>query len=343
MAAYVEALAGHLDPALFSPAVVARLGALARGLPPLSSGGFECRLAAGAEAVDLQLFLPRVRLPLTPALQAQPAWRALGALCETWTEGAGAEGALLGEGLRDVWVELDLQAAGEAPGPPGLFFHLAAGAPAGVLPALAARFLPEAHALAVARAAKRALASLPPGAELSHLGVMLGRPGAPTCLRVCNLGRDDVGPVLARLGDPAAAEGALGALASGCESFALLLDDEGGSRLGLEGFLAPAAAPAAWSPVLARLAGAGLASAGKSAALLRWPGVQGPPPDGPWPAHLALGERLLGPHAASVLQRRISHLKLVLEGGRVTAAKAYLAFDHRWLPRPPDGEPPPAR
>jgi hypothetical protein len=329
MAAYLEVVAPYWRPDLFTAPALDRIWRISRSLPPVSSAGFECRLTARANRVDFQFEVPRIRLVLPAVLQAMPGWDSLAALFSEWSTGSDA----FWNGLRSVWVELDLVAGAATFPRPSFFFHLVPGIQEDTIDRLAARFLPAARIDEFRGAVSRAAEHMPPGTTLSHVGLMAGRPGTPACLRVSNLGLRAVGHFMRRLGLPAdqAVDEALSAMAADCRSFAVLLPADGGGGLGVECFMDCAAHPREWTPVLAGLQRRRLATRRKVAAVLSWPGLQQFDPGRPWPANIVLGDALLSGRGVGIFARRLNHVKLSFDSLRLRSAKAYLAFDHRWV------------
>lgn len=86
-----------------------------------------------------------------------------------------------------------------------------------------------------------------------------------------------------------------------------------------------------WSFFLDNLVESGLCLPDKRDALLAWEGIADPTTSSiPWPPDI-IYQSLLKPDLLSIIERDISHIKIVYQPGKLLAAKAYLRFGHRWL------------
>jgi hypothetical protein len=76
----------------------------------------------------------------------------------------------------------------------------------------------------------------------------------------------------------------------------------------------------------------GLCAPGKRDALLSWPGHCYPIESGDaWPESLIIDALLRRANVFSVIGRRLSHVKLLIEDDRIGEAKAYLGFGALWF------------
>jgi len=345
----LRAVAPALPPPLVGLEVRDALAALAARLPPVHHAGFECRLAAAAPRVDLhQGFVPTesVLAHLSAYLacddrRRRPPWSAVARFA-----------ARPPAAVRLLVLEFD--GAGKRPSAaaPSVFFSLTPAARGGRDPdglAAVAALFPGVFSARRRQSLLDLQHRLPARARMTDLG--LRRSGRRMRLRVV------VGPldarqrrrVLAACGWHArdALESSLAPLHRIVAAAMLALDlDEGiGPQVGVEFYPGdpPSAAPA-WEALLAELVRHGWCAPEKAAAILAWPGVTTPCRSGspPWPDDLIV-RSLAGPaERLGVLQRRLSHVKLVCRPDGPIEAKAYFGWRHRWVRgRPPTAGPSP--
>ncbi|MGA2013453.1 MAG: prenyltransferase/squalene oxidase repeat-containing protein [Solirubrobacteraceae bacterium] len=344
-----------LPAALVSAAAASTIAALAQVLAPVHRAGFECRLTAGEDRVDLQqgIFASDGEPELLGHFlrgegELGPAWEPVAAACAGWSD----PGDPLHGAIHELWLELDAPGAGDAAPArladtaPSVFTVLRPTDPAeslaaarGVLSAL----MDGASVAHVEPVLERLAVACPPPARISHLGMMLGRRPAAVRVHITGLpGRDweryltTATPV-----EDAAAVGALAALAlDHCDTVVLCLDVVAGRllpRVGLECFFAHNhGLDPRWSPLLARLVKLGLSCPDKARALLGWPGAIAPPQaPATWPQTL-IARGLLAPEASlEVIDRRLSHVKITCADGAPPSAKAYFGYGEVWLDAAP--------
>ncbi|WP_439594923.1 hypothetical protein [Falsiroseomonas sp.] len=328
------ALADDTQARLFArPRAAAALQAIAV-LPAAATCffGFEVRLDGQAGAPDI-LVCSRAgaegaALAAAAARRAEggdPAWRQVAGVLRDWTDGA----APWARSIHNVWLEFDSAAAPEPP--PSCFFGVARSADgAASVPAVL-----QSLGLAVPAVA-RVLAAMPPGVLPFQFGAMLGR--GPGAVRLCLRGLSRAAnlpallPALLRAcGHPAADHpelpGVLDSLAPVAARLDLgfdLLKDAIGPRLHLE--WPPPEGLDAIDAYLDRLAALGLCTVQERGGLRAWHGLTHEQRHrAQWPAALSGAILAPGTGASAVLVRRLHHVKLVLEPGRPTLAKAYLA------------------
>ena len=274
----------------------------------------------------------------------------------------GSAAAALAAGLREqdadpqsyiarsvAGVVLEYDLAGRAPGgpspPPGVFLAPRVSAPgsregftehpdpARLLAALAAIVGWSGHE-AVLRTVERIFAALPEAGYVFQAGALPGR--SPKAFRIVFKGvaREEVPALLERLewpGPTAAAAAALAAVDDLLSYVAVSMDATArgpGPRLGLELYRPMkwfAVDRTGWNPFIDRIEERGWCLAGKAGGLRRWPGT----------------ERLLGGEGMYSVRQGINHVKVVLERGARTVAKAYGGMDVR--PYGPKPRPAPAR
>ena len=330
----VLALADNTQALLFDRALATAALQAVVALPAAATRffGFECRLDGQAGAPDI-LLCSRAgaegeALAAAAARRAEggdPAWRQVAPILRDWVDGA----APWARSIHNVWLEFD-SAAAPAP-PPSCFFGVtkSADGSASVLEVLAALGI-------AAPAVARLLAALPEGVRPFQFGAMLGR--AASALRLCVRGLPRAmlsGPalpnLLRQLGHPAADHPGLPAVLAGLAPVSAQLDlgfdlagAEIGPRLHLE--WPPPDGPAQVEAYLDTLAALGHCTVREKGGLRAWHGLAHERRHPAlWPEALTGARLAPGSGASAVLLRRLHHVKLVLEPGRPTLAKAYLS------------------
>lgn len=323
------ALADNTQARLFERARASAALQAVAGLPAAATCffGFECRLDGQAGAPDI-LVCSRAgaegaALAAAAARQAQggsPAWRQVARILRDWAEGT----ASWARSIHNVWLEFDSAAAPEPP--PSCFFGVARSADgAASVPAVL-------QSLGIAApAVTRVLAVMPKGVVPFQFGAMLGRGAGAVRLCVRGLSSTTALPALRASGHPAADHPDLPGVLEGLAPVTARLDlgfdlMEGaiGPRLHLE--WPPPEGLEAIDAYLDRLAALGLCSVPELRGLRAWHGLTHEQRHrDQWPAALTGANLRPGGGASAVLVRRLHHVKLVLESGRPTLAKAYLA------------------
>lgn len=318
----------------------APLVALAGRLAPIHRAGFEVRLARGGE-IDFQQGVEAG--DGEPAILRRHLRRegdaTLDAFLARWEEA----GSPLNEAIDDLWLEFDR--------PPEAARSVFVGFPRGpVAPADRRPVVREALDLLAGRSAWEGFAAcvdacfdaLPDGATVSHVGLMLGRPGPFVRVNVKRLSAESAEEYLRTLGwagDPAAAARLVARLARVADGVTVCVDaGEGlGPGVGLECHVGPQPPhdDGRWRALLDVLVDDGLCSGARAEALLTWPGTTTPATAGAsWPPDLVRQALRRPDDHFSALERRLSHVKVTLDADGDVSAKGYFGFMHRWL-RPP--------
>lgn len=348
--AIVRIARAHAGASLIPEARWGELLRIAEPLPACASAvGFECRLTGG-NAVDLGLGVSPAHggaavlagrggdHALARAVAADARWRRLRDFAGRWID----PGSRLAMRVPFLFLELDAGGPADAFPVPSVFLGLdwlteelsavgRARALRGLDDVLAAVTSLRRASLAPAtrRAAHACFARLPRGGVLLHAGVMLARPGESLRLSVIvpraacasylgAIGRGDqrqaVAATLERYAD-------VGGFAHPGSRVQLDFDAGGGdARLGVT--LRPDDYRL-WPALLRRLVDDGWCEAARASELLRWSG--------------ASVEQLDAAAPPCRLVRRVEHVKLVCENGRLRGAKAYFGVTPL---RPPAGDPP---
>jgi hypothetical protein len=342
----VELALADLPPELATPESSAALIAATATAPSFAAVGFEVRLASGPRQLDVQLGTQRnERDSLARSLaRAQERdglsepWARMLELCREWT----TPGTPLDRALAELWCELDLDPGEEARSladlAPSVFVLVrkTAGADRYVcIERVLEHLLAPDPRPALRATIAQCRDACPPGAWVSHVGVMLGRASSGARVHVSDVPLATVGRYLADIAWPGDRERAVAAarlLLDHGDRVVLCLDAMEGllPRIGLECFFDQRhGVDPRWGAVLDRLVDEGLAAPEKTAAILRWPGTL-TPADVPWPELLLA--RSLGQPAdmLGVFERRLSHVKLAFGAGEPATAKAYFGAGHVW-------------
>ena len=171
---------------------------------------------------------------------------------------------------------------------------------------------------AIIRTVTACLDHLPPKASIPLLGLMLSRPVEAVRLTMARMTSDQIQTYLQGLdwpGDHRTLHEALGLAEGRAARIGLAVDagSELSPKLGVEVHFSEDKLPRRpypWEGILDALVARGLCLPAKRDAILRYPGLVEVQQDG------------LG--CKSMLLKQISHLKIVIDSDRITAAKAYL-------------------
>ena len=331
---------------LFPPELVgdggwARLLDRARRLPRSVSDspfGFEFHLGKPSPEADLCVVAPAgsdlSRHYVAEGARAEPGSPAA-ALAAGLQAQAEDPDSYLARSVAGLILEYDLAglAPDRPPPPPGIFLAPRRDAPgsrdgvfehrdpAGLLAALAAIVGWNGHE-DVLGAAERIFAALPEGGYVLQAGALPARSPRAFRMLVAGIAQEEVPALLEQLEWPGPADAAAGVLASMDDLVAYVIvsldvDARGpGPRLGLELYRPwkwSAVDRTGWPPFIARLVECGWCLPAKAEGLRRWPGA----------------ERLLGGERLHFVRQGINHVKVVLERGARTEAKAYVGMEVR--------------
>jgi hypothetical protein len=341
-------------PTLVPSESLVSVGEIAERLPPLAMAGLEVRLGRGNDQVDLQvrvgpdleevlLLVAHIRDGVAAGrLPDHPVWRRLAKVCERWADNPSAIPA-----LSEAWLEFDNDPRRRAPiGLPSIFFGLSAAVPLEdafaqsleLLAGLQGRPLREVTASAL----RRCFDACPPGAFVSHVGVMLGRDTRELRVNLHRVRADEAVGCL-RAAGWRSDERALSALLVRlyglvdhvrlCVSVSNEVDDRVGDRLGLEAFYRnPRGLDPRWRGLLEALGRMGLCDPAKADALLAWPATVTPASSqASWPDHLVVRSLTRTDGAFSAIERRLGHVKIDYRDGHLPGAKVYLGWVHEWV------------
>ena len=300
--------------------------------------GFEFRLGEPSPEADLFVAIrpgsDLSRHYVREGARAEPGSPAA-TLAAGLREQAEKPDSYLARAVSGVVLEYDLAglAPHRPPPPPGIFLSPRRSAPgsrdgffehrdpAALLAALAVTVGWNGHEEMLG-AVERILAALPERGYVFHAGALPAR--SPRALRILlkGIAKEEVPVLLEQVewpGPTAAAAGVLASMDDLVAYVAVSLDVTArgpGPRLGLELYRAPkwfAADRRGWRPFIARLVECGWCLPAKAEGLRRWPGT----------------EKLFGDGEAHHVRQGINHVKVVVERGVRTEAKAYVGMGVR--------------
>ena len=309
-----------------------------------TSFGFEFHLAEPAADADLcVVVLPGSDLSrhyVAEGARAEPgappaARAAAAALAAGLREQAGNPESYLARAVAGVMLEYDLAglAPDRPPPAPGVFLAARPAAsgpragrpehrdPAGLLAALAVTVGWNGHEDMLG-AVERIYAALPERGYVFQAGALPARSPRAFRIVVAGVGKEEVPALLERVEWPGPVGEAADVLASmdGLDFRVVVSLDVTargpGPRLGLELYRATRwfeADRKVWRPLIARIEGRGWCLPAKAEGLRRWPGV----------------ERLIGGEKIRLVRQGVNHVKVVVEGGARTVAKAYVGMSVR--------------
>ncbi|MEH1881764.1 hypothetical protein [Nostoc sp.] len=336
MEEFLRVVAPYLSDELVAPQALLSIQTLAQALPPASLAGFECRLSSDEPRVDFQLSLPRFPVSLPEHFLIHPIWQTVQHLYQDWTDSA----SLLHQNVGGFILEFDLVEQSSSVLIPCVLFCLNKQTILGVqeLIEIILRLLSHPVNSCLQSNLSLCIDSLPDGARIAHLGVMLSRPNAGVRIVVKGLSFQQVQPYLIQIGwvDPT---DNLASLLSKLPEFvdSIMLSFDVGDiiypKIGLECFLGKGFHDTSrWQLFLDHLVGEGLCTSSKQNALLAWPGfIQKKDCPELWPVNLTAADLFLGSKMFSVFWRRINHLKIIYQPDGSLSVKGYLAFGHCWI------------
>lgn len=358
MAGALDLLAPHLAVELVPPDALASIWTIASLLPARYRGIFECRLGAKDARVDFHQCLlagdgePQALADqiATTQLNGHETWQAIAQFCGHWSDPESEFGKV----INNVWLEFDVPASLNDAPVPALFLTFG-GEQSGerslsryraiandALGILLTKPTSEQMLANVYRCAEQC----PLGVGITHLGLMLSRPGSPLRLNVKGLAPDQLAGYLVAIEWPGSVEEATmhhAQLAAQVESLVVCLDvaETVSPNLGFECFTAKQQdGRAQWVPFLDWLVVQELCSPEKRGALLAWSGlIAADACQGLWPEDLIVQSLLRPPTDLSLFTKRISHVKVSLAPDGRLEAKGYLSFSHSWIDLARAGQP----
>ncbi len=335
---------------LVSPKAYKRLEQLAWLLPPVARLLFECRLSAGDEQVDLSqcvLASNGERELLSRCLAGSKfsavSWQRLRRLVDCWCDCD----HILFRGLSSLWLEFDVGSEFDpnCPPSPALFLSFSPVAPGDggdleMVRRLTAFFTIVSGSGCTKEQVEKIVQFyriLPSDGQLGKIGMMLSRKPEQLRILASFLSAGQVKALCRKIGN-GTLEGhhlnlvdtaySMGAAVTLSIDISMGLSD----RIGFELFFNHInGGEESLRQCLRKLTEKGCCSTEKMEALLGWPGLTTPENCGvEWPEKYIVESLLHGPDEFSLIDRQLSHLKLLGYGDSSIEAKAYLEVNHRW-------------
>lgn len=337
---YLDVVTPYLHSELVSPQALNKIQALAQILPPFSFAAFECRLGANQSRVDFHVNLPQHPLNLPARFLTYSVWQEFQKFYQNWTE----SNSLLHRSVDSLILEFDITGQPSLVPIPCVLLTLnpeAAREDFNLMDITANwSFMQLNDSIVPEIKSNLSLCtnSLPDGARISNLAVMLSRPTQAVRVVVKGIPPHQLTDYLVQIGwsEPKnQISPIISTLSEWVDSMALAFDvgDTIHPRIGLECRLQkqPLDEPR-WQLLLDYLVEKGLCTSAKRNALLAWPGFsQKAEQMQLWPSNLIWGDLFLGTKALSVFSRTIYEVKIVYQPNSPLSAKGYLTFSHDWF------------
>lgn len=338
----------ELKTQIASPETQTRLQNIAKLLPPIIQGGFECRLSQELIQVDLQqcIKIKEYELKIFAEHLATftssnkslklPAWERIYNLCQACID----TNSCLYKGITDIWLEFDINESNSLITSIFISFNYditdlyqTLNVAETVLEILLDKPIAESLKINLSRC----FIAAAPG-RISHLGVMLSRDLQVLRVNVSQLPLEEITPYLKNIGFPGAVyeiETLMSQLFNFVDRIRICLDvgETIYHKIGLECLLnQKSELESRCSTFLDYLVKQGLCTLEKRDALLAWLGYTTPQfSSHPWSSHLIAESLLKPPNQFSAIARRLSHIKLTYSSQHPLQAKGYLEFNHQWL------------
>ncbi|MEH1908962.1 hypothetical protein [Nostoc sp.] len=348
LANYLNIIIPDLGTEIATPEAKSKLQKLADFLPPILRGGFECRLSTGMTQVDLQqcIFIknkePKFLIEYINDLALldteSDCWKNIQNFCQVLSD----DNSVLYKGINDIWLEFDIDDFQCLT--PSIFFnfncHINDVFELVKIAESALELLlnkPIIEPLKANLSGCFTNCTLP--TRVSHIGVMLSRQQKALRVNIDNLPPDHISTYLQNIGFTGVTE-EIEVLSKELlyfvENVRICLDVGNViyPHVGLECFFSEKTKlVSSESNFLNYLVEQGLCSSVKRDALLAWSGYTTPKSSlHPWSSNL-IAESLLKPaNQFSIFERKVSHIKIVNKPSYQLEAKAYLWFQHKWLP-----------
>lgn len=336
----------HLSHHLAGLAEKRLLVALASHLPPIDRAGFECRLANSDSRVDIaQSIMARGGERKILADFLEDSCRSRGELCQlrpfvaAWND----PDSLFFNSVSNIWLEFDLQRQSNTNklSVPAVFItpqkELEKKQLLEVVSTAYAILLPHAdRSRCISHLQKYSEIFWPQG-RIKYVGFMLSRKSSVTRVLITGSEMGAAVQFIRKVyAHPLAASvrHILDTVGELCSDVMLSVDiDEAISkRIGVELFFdQDGKGYRELAKILDFLVQQELCTENKREHLLKWPGQSDPGNcEGVWPGHLIIQSLVRPVDEFSIIERRINHVKLVVDHGRIQA-KAYFGFEHRFM------------
>ncbi|MEH2424171.1 MAG: prenyltransferase/squalene oxidase repeat-containing protein [Nostoc sp.] len=332
------------------PTALSHLQKLAKLSAPIPRAGFEIRLNKENWQVDLQQGIfyqdnePKILVNYLSTFASynyefkQPVWNQIRQFCEVWSNPTDCI-----KNINEIWLEFDNTDSAIEQLIPSIFIALKN-----------CNSLEAKKAFNIVKSTLELLCQPIPDslysnlyrcftacvtpAYISHVGIMLSRQVEALRINVSKLPIYQIGSYLQQIGyiqETNEIEKLVNKLLDTFDHVRLCLDvgTKIYPQIGLECFFEQQSGlEPRWSPFLDDLVAKGLCTPKKRDALIAWVGYTTPRNSKePWASHLIAESLLQPPESLSILDRRLSHIKLTYKPECSLEAKAYIGFVHQWL------------
>ncbi|MEA5622969.1 prenyltransferase/squalene oxidase repeat-containing protein [Nostoc sp. UHCC 0251] len=324
---------------------------LAKLSAPIPRAGFEIRLNRENHQVDLQQGIfyqddqPKILANHLSALASynhefkQPVWSRIYQFCEVWSSPNSCI-----KNISEIWLEFDITDSADQQLTPSIFlgikncnlleseetFH--------VVKSALELLWKEPISDSLFSNLYRCFTACVKPAYISHVGIMLSRQGEVLRINVTKLSVYQIATYLQQIGytqAPDEIERLVNELLDIFDDVRLCLDvgTKIYPQIGLECFFEQQSGlDPRWLPFLDDLVAKELCTPKKRDALIAWVGYTTPSNSKePWASHLIAESLLQPPESLSILDRRLSHIKLTYKPECSLEAKAYIGFVHQCL------------
>lgn len=362
----LKVVAPYLSPQLVSPETISHISQVTSffpAMPVVIEAGFECRLGIDEPIADFLLSVDasyggrdfligtNSKAELPAAFFTNRTWSAIREFCKTWANPASS----LHKNVNSIWLEFDIDGSLSSIPIPSFFFgsdricsknsdlfsHQSNGCDRQWLTNVALKTLLGSYLLSpIEQNLLKCISSLPNGAEIFQVGVMLSRQSESSLVRLCVRGipKSQILEYLLRIGWNNSIDD-LKYVVSTLSRFAddILLNFAIGSTvLPKIGFECHFDRKHTYDPkfrlFLDYLVESQLCTLSKRDALLTWTGYSRQNLDRDLsPSHLVKTASFLGSRVSSICMRRVNHIKITYQPHKPLTAKGYLWFAHRCI------------
>ncbi len=341
----LQVIIPHLPLNLVSPDVLPAIRQMARALPPLHWGGFECRLGENRTLIDFHQGIVANDDDLTTlenhisssALLDNVAWNSIRRFCARLRF---SSFPLHGKVTRIV-LEFD-NCSLPSPIPiPSLFIGMTRNQSGGqlltVVKAALELLLNKSVPIELLHNLRLCFDACPDGAYITDLGIMLSRHTEAVRINISGITPARLQDYIAGIqwqGPANDLEATFMRLLGFVDRVVLCLDvgAKVNTKIGLECFFDRASGKEPpWAAFLDYLVENGLCTPAKRDALLTWPGYTDPTTcTAPWPDNLIFESILQESYKFSLFHRNLSHIKINYQPNNPLEAKGYFEFHHVW-------------
>lgn len=341
----------HISSEIATPTAISDLQKLAKLSAPIPRAGFEIRLDKDNSQVDLQqgIYLqnkePQIlvehinKLALSHQEFNQPVWNRIRKFSKIWSDSSSD----LYSAISDIWLEFDIHESNPDLLTPCIFLGINRDS---FEPSKTFSIIKTALELLYGQPINDSLCSnlyrcftaCTSPTRISHVGVMLSRQIEALRINVSKIPIYEITTYLQEIGYPNATEEIEALVDEILDSFdnVRLCFDVGKKiypQIGLECFFdKQSGLDPRWLPFLDNLVAKGLCTTEKRNGLIAWVGCTTPSnTTKPWASHLIADSLLQPSKNLSILDRRLSHIKLTYKPESTLQAKAYIGFVHEWL------------